>query len=147
MCGVARAVPDRVLVVRLSTMGDSIHSMPAMAGKNLAEAVGRSSGEVALPLKCSLGEPTTLMRRAALFIGEDSGSLQLAAASPVPVIALLGPANPERNGPFGTHSVVLGRPESVSNPSHTDHPNEGLIWIDPQPVIAAADQLLGEHRG
>ena len=34
--------------------------------------------------------------------------------------------------------------ESVHNTTHTDRPDEGLVSIEPQAVIAAADQLLGE---
>ena len=73
--------------------------------------------------------------------------MHLAAALRVPVVALFGPTRPERNGPFGTPSIVLRSPESVDNRSHTDRPDEGLTSIQPQAVIDAADQLLGEQRG
>jgi heptosyltransferase I len=59
------------------------------------------------------------------------------------VVALFGPTRPERNGPFGTRSVVLRSPESVDQPSHTNRPDEGLVSIQPQAVIDAADKLLG----
>ena len=111
----------------------------------LARAVRESSGGLAVPVKCSVGELIALTRRAALFIGGDTGPLHLAAALRVPVVALFGPTRPERNGPFATRSVALRSPGSVDNPSHTDRPDEGLISIAPQSVIAAADQLLGGH--
>ena len=68
--------------------------------------------------------------------------MHLAAALRVPVVALFGPTNPERNGPFATHSVVLRNPESVHNTRHTDRPDVGLLAISPQGVIEAADELL-----
>ncbi len=113
----------------------------------LAEAVREASGSVAVPVKCSVGELIALTRRASLFVGGDTGPMHLAAALRVPVVALFGPTRPERNGPYGTRSIVLRNPESVDNTTHTDRPDEGLMSIDPQAVIEAADQLLGEDRG
>jgi heptosyltransferase-1 len=109
----------------------------------LAEAVRESSGGIAAPLKCSVGELIALTRRAALFVGGDTGPMHLAAALRVPVVALFGPTRPERNGPFAARSVVLRSSTSIDNPSHIDRPDEGLLSIEPQPVIEAADQLLG----
>jgi heptosyltransferase I len=113
----------------------------------LADAVSASSGGVALPLKCSVGELIALTRRARLFIGGDTGPMHLAAALRIPVIALFGPTRPERNGPFGTPNVVLRSPESVNSTTHTDRRDEGLVSIEPQAVIEAADWLLGEQHG
>ena len=111
--------------------------------ERLAEEVGQSSGGVAFGLKCSIGELIALTRRATLFIGGDTGPMHLAAALRVPVVALFGPTRPERTGPFGTRRVVLRSPESVSNTSHTDRPDEGLLSIQPRAVIDAAEHLLG----
>ncbi|MGC2111964.1 MAG: lipopolysaccharide heptosyltransferase I [Candidatus Korobacteraceae bacterium] len=113
----------------------------------LADAVRDSSGKVAVAVKCSIGELIALTRRAQLFVGGDTGPMHLAAALRVPVVALFGPTRPERNGPYGTRSVVLRNPGSVYNTTHTDHPDEGLMSIAPDEVIAAIDQLLGESRG
>ncbi len=113
----------------------------------LAEEVRESSGRVALPFKGNITELIALTRRAGLFVGGDTGPMHLAAALRVPVIALFGPTRPERNGPYGTRNVVLRNPGSVDNSTHTDRPDEGLVSIDPQAVIAAADQLCGEDGG
>jgi heptosyltransferase-1 len=111
--------------------------------EELAHAVHNASGTSALPVKCSVGELISLTRRAALFIGGDTGPMHLAAALRVPVVALFGPTRPERNGPYATRRVVLRSPRSVDNTSHTEHPDEGLTSIPPQAVIDAADELLG----
>jgi heptosyltransferase-1 len=113
----------------------------------LAQEVRQASTDVAFPLKCSITELIALARRASLLVGGDTGPMHLAAALRVPVIALFGPTRPDRNGPYGTQSVVLRNPESVDNTTHTDRPDEGLASIEPQAVIAAADQLRGEARG
>ncbi len=113
----------------------------------LASAVRESSSGVAVPVKCSIGELIGLTRRASLFIGGDTGPMHLAAALRIPVVALFGPTRPERNGPYGTRSIVLRNPQSADNTSHTDRPDEGLLAIQPQAVIEAADQLLGGGVG
>jgi heptosyltransferase-1 len=113
----------------------------------LAEAVRESSGQVAIPVKCSVGELIALTRRASLFIGGDTGPMHLAAALRVPVAALFGPTRPERNGPYGTTSIVLRSPESIDNTSHTHEPDPALTSIEPQAVIDAADELLRGKRG
>lgn len=113
----------------------------------LATAVRESSSNIAIPLKCSVGELIALTRRARLFIGGDTGPMHLAAALGVPVVALFGPTRPERNGPYGTESIVLRSPESVDNTSHTHEPDPALTSIQPDSVIEAADKLLRGRRG
>jgi heptosyltransferase-1 len=135
---VARALTERSMAVLVNHgPGEEV----------LAEEVRNSSGGVAVPLRCSVGELIALTRRARLFIGGDTGPMHLAAALRVPVVALFGPTRPERNGPFGTRSVVLRSPESVNSTTHTDRRDEGLISIEPKAVIEAVDQLLGEEHG
>jgi heptosyltransferase-1 len=115
--------------------------------KELAQQVRNSSGAVARPVNCSVSELIALTRRASLFVGGDTGPMHLAAALGVPIVALFGPTRPERNGPYATRSVVLRRPESVDNNSHTDKPDLGLHAIEPEQVIAAADELMKDVDG
>ena len=115
--------------------------------ETLAQRVRDSSGGTAHPVSCSVGELIALTRRASLFVGGDTGPMHLAAALEVPVVALFGPTQPERNGPYATRSIVLRSPESVDNSSHTHVPDEGLQSIAPQRVIAAAERLMGEQDG
>jgi heptosyltransferase-1 len=135
---VARALAERGMAVLVN------HGPGEEA---LAEGVVDSSDGVAVPLKCSVGELIALTRRARLFVGGDTGPMQLAAALRVPVVALFGPTRPERNGPFGTPNVVLRSPASVNNTTHTDRRDEGLASIEPRAVIQAAERLLGEQHG
>ena len=57
----------------------------------------------------SLKQFVALARRAALFVGGDTGPLHLAAASRTPIVGLYGPTSPERNGPFDPRDVTVGR--------------------------------------
>jgi heptosyltransferase-1 len=55
----------------------------------------------------SLRELACLYRRAALVITTDSGPMHIAAAMGIPVVALFGPTDAKRTGPYGKrHRVV-----------------------------------------
>lgn len=56
-----------------------------------------------------------LLGRARLVVSADSGPMHLAAARERPVVALFGPADPERTGPWGEGHVVLRAPERAMN--------------------------------
>ena len=63
----------------------------------------------------NLGGETTLRdlaylyQRSSLLITTDSGPMHLAAAMGTPVIALFGPTDPSRTGPYGKVHVVIRR--------------------------------------
>jgi heptosyltransferase-1 len=110
-----------------------------------AESASRGTAEV---MSCSLTELIALTRRARLFIGGDTGPLHLAAALRVPVVAIYGPTDPARNGPYGTHSIVLRSSQSLTTYTRRTEPDEGLLAIGSDTVVAAASKLLsGDLRG
>ncbi len=115
--------------------------------EELARAVEESSGGAARALGCGIGQLMALLRRARLFLGGDTGPLHLAAALGVPVVAIFGPTDPARNGPFGTEAIVLRRAESVT--SHARHfaPELAMLTITAAEVIQAARQLLERPSG
>ena len=115
--------------------------------EELARAVEQSSAGAAQPICCALGELIALTRRASLFVGGDSGPMHLAAALGVPVVAIFGPTDPARNGPYGTHSVVLRHAASATSYRHHDRPDEALRSIPGAEVVRAALRLLGAGNG
>ncbi|MBO0911539.1 MAG: glycosyltransferase family 9 protein [Acidobacteria bacterium] len=110
--------------------------------RELAQRVQRASGGRAHPFACSISELIALTRRAKLFIGGDTGPLHLAAALKIPVVAIFGPTDPARNGPYGTASIVLRNSASKTSLSHTSAPDPGLLTISAEEVISAAGKLL-----
>lgn len=107
------------------------------------EAEAASEG-AALTMKCSITELIALTRRARLFIGGDTGPMHLAATLQVPVVAIFGPTDPARNGPYGTRSIVLRNPASPTTHSRLSQPDEGLLQISSDEVVDAARRLLDE---
>ena len=110
--------------------------------EELAREVVEASQGTATALACSVSQLIELTRRAELFIGGDSGPMHLAAALGVPVVALFGPTDPARNGPYGTRSVVLRSERSATSYSHRARPDAALCAIPPAEVMQAARRLL-----
>ncbi len=115
--------------------------------QELVRAVEAASGGSAEGLACSLTQLIAMTRRAELFIGGDTGPMHLAAALGVPVVALFGPTNPARNGPFGTRNIVLRSASSATTHQRNPRPDEGLLEITSDQVIAAARSLPRSRRG
>jgi heptosyltransferase-1 len=112
--------------------------------EELATAVEAAGAGAARRISCSVSDLIALTRRAALFIGGDTGPMHMAAALKVPVVAIFGPTNPQRNGPFGTRSIVLRSASSVTDHTRRRDPEQGLLAITAGEVVNAARKLLAK---
>jgi len=110
--------------------------------EELARTVEAASDGAARKVSCSISELIALTRRARLLVGGDTGPLHLASALKIPVVAIFGPTNPARNGPFGTRSAVLRSASSVTDHSRYGEPEQGLLEITVDEVVGAARTLL-----
>ena len=113
----------------------------------LAQEVAGASAGAAQVVSSSLPQLLALIRRASLFIGGDTGPLHLAVACGVPVVAIYGPTNPARNGPYApagdqSRIVVLRSAESETSHARRSQPEAGLLQISAEEVLAAARKLL-----
>lgn len=84
-----------------------------------APLAAQVAGMVSFPVinragRIGLGELGALCELAALYVGNDSGSTLVAAATGCPTLALYGPTNPAINGPHLTNGrlITLWRPFS-----------------------------------
>jgi len=114
--------------------------------ENLAREAEAASEGAAKAMKCSITELIALTRRARLFIGGDTGPMHLAAALQVPVAAVFGPTNPTRNGPYGTRSIVLRNPASLTTHARNTQPDEAMLEIGVDEVVDAARRLLADAK-
>jgi len=112
----------------------------------LATAVETASEGASRKVSCTIAELISLTRRARLLIAGDTGPMHLAAALQVPVVAIFGPTNPARNGPFGTRSIVLRSASSLTDHSRHREPEQGLLEITVEEVAAAARKLLHQPK-
>ncbi len=99
------AVADRLV----QELGFSVLITWGPGEKELAEAIaGRMNAPHKLAPETSILESIALYRRLALMISCDSGPLHLCAALGVPTVALFGPTDPLRNGPYGAgHATIM----------------------------------------
>jgi lipopolysaccharide heptosyltransferase I len=111
--------------------------------EELVRVAEAASSGTARAVSCTISELIALTRRARLFIGGDTGPLHLAAALRVPVVAIFGPTDPARNGPYGTRSIVLRSAESVTSHARRAGADEGMLAIGSDAVVRAAGELLG----
>jgi len=110
--------------------------------QDLARQTERASDGTARRFASSVSELIALTRRAKLFVGGDTGPMHLAAALKVPVVAIFGPTDPARNGPYGTRSVVLRNPASTTTHARNPHSDQAMLAIELEAVIDAARTLL-----
>ena len=104
-----------------------------------ARAVVDASRGAARLIACDVSRLIALLRRTDLLVGGDSGPMHLAAALAVPLVALFGPTDPQRNGPWGPgRSRVLRHASSITSYSHASTADAGLAQIGVDEVLAAA---------
>ena len=111
----------------------------------MADVIVKEASSAAIPLATSLDQLIALTRRVAIFVAGDTGPLHLACALSRPVVGIYGPTDPSRNGPYGTRFRVLRSPLSRRDHSRLPDPEAGLLTIQPEEVLRAADELLAEE--
>lgn len=136
------------VAAKLALAGYAVLVNAVGLGDRAAEAVERASEGAAVAVPCSVGQMIALVRRASLAIGGDTGPVHLAVALERPVVAIYGPTNPERNGPFWSGMVAKGRvlrdPASVTDHAKVAEVEAGLLRIGVDEVAEAALEVLRE---
>jgi ADP-heptose:LPS heptosyltransferase len=113
--------------------------------ESLAErVVAASAGAARRAFATTLMEYVELARRAQLVVAGDTGPLHLACAVGTPVVALFGPTDPARNGPFSAADVVVRPPSLEAAGRGGRYRVEGAIMdeITVEQVLAAIDRRL-----
>ena len=86
--------------------------------------------------RTTLAELVALLERASLHVAPDTGTVHIAAALGIPVVALYGPTQPWRVGPYGQPDGVVYHGED----------GEGLAAVSPGEVIDKARAALVRRR-
>jgi heptosyltransferase I len=81
-------------------------------------------------------------RRAVAVVGVDSGPLHVAAALGRPGVAIFGPTNPARNGPYGGSLTVLRSPHAVTSYKRTHEICSSMLAITVDDVLDALRPAL-----
>jgi lipopolysaccharide heptosyltransferase I len=114
----------------------------------LAErVVAASAGAAARCFPTTLRGLTELARRARLVVAGDTGPLHLACAVGTPVVALFGPTDPARNGPFAEADVALRAPAVGAPRDRFRMRSASMAEIPVADVLSAALRRLGLEGG
>lgn len=81
-------------------------------------------------------------RRAAAVVGVDSGPLHLAAALNRPGVAIYGPTDPRRNGPYCERIRVLRHPSARTSYRRGSAPGGEMQAVQPRQVLEALREVL-----
>lgn len=113
----------------------------------LAAKVAAVAGDpAAIPYSGKFGELMAILQGAACVVAGDTGPLHLADALGTRVVAIFGPTDPERNGPYwgmrAEGKAIVLRAECVeSTYKREDAPHWSLLKIGVDDVIAAMRSL------
>jgi lipopolysaccharide heptosyltransferase I len=111
----------------------------------LAERVAAAAdGAAAIAPPTTLRQYTSMARRARLVVAADTGPLHLACAVGAPVVALFGPTDPARNGPFSAADVIVRRvPACAPCYRRGCRVHEGIMaTLEVDEVVRAVDTRL-----
>ncbi|MCC6967309.1 MAG: glycosyltransferase family 9 protein [Nitrospira sp.] len=90
----------------------------------------------------------SLLRHAAVLVTNDSGPMHIAAAVGTPVVALFGPTDPVKTGPYGRGHVVLSNPVECRPCFRRECSRavrlECLTGVTSEQVVRAVQQQLGQ---
>lgn len=112
----------------------------------IARSVVEASGGYAAAAAGDLPLLIALTRRARVVIAGDTGPLHLAAALGRPVVALFGPTDPARNGPYGTQARVLRHGGERRDHRRLAEPEKELLAITVEEVVEAAMELFEDRE-
>jgi heptosyltransferase-1 len=124
--------------------------------EELAAAVKTASGKAdPIPYNGSFVQLMALLRNAACIVGGDTGPLHLAVALNTPSVALFGPTDPARNGPYragdssmSSHKmdIVIRTADAKTTYKRNDQPDSSLLKISVDEVFDAVRQLVEARR-
>ncbi len=114
--------------------------------EQLFQAVKEASGK-ADPLSCDgeLGRLMVTLKAAKCVVGGDTGPLHLAVALRTPVVALFGPTDPARNGPYPPQEIVLRSPKAITSYGRGDTPDQSLLDLSVDEVFSAVRKQIQER--
>jgi lipopolysaccharide heptosyltransferase I len=115
--------------------------------EEMTQGIIRQSGSSrARSVSTNIVQFIALARRARLFLGGDTGPLHLAAAVRTPIVAIYGPTDPARNGPFSEDDIVLWNREPTTYTRRAQRPTY-LPGITVESALEAIGKRLEREHG
>jgi len=114
--------------------------------ESLLASIQAASGDAGmLPYSGTLGQLMALLRNAGCVVGGDTGPLHLAVALGAPAVALFGPTDPARNGPYRSRDIVLRSAAAVTSYKRGEQPDAAMLAIPVSEVMDAVHRRIAER--
>jgi lipopolysaccharide heptosyltransferase I len=112
-----------------------------------ARAVGASRGTAELAPSTTIVDLFAIAGGAKLMVSGDTGPLHIASAMGTPVVALFGPTDAERNGPWSSADITISRVSGcVCHYERKCRRQRACIdEIDVDEVLSAAERRMDAH--
>jgi lipopolysaccharide heptosyltransferase II len=123
------------------------------ADKSLGETIAKAVPDRCLDLTgaTSLPEMVEWLRLSRVVLTNDTGPMHVAAALGKPLVALFGPTEPRRTGPYGQLENSMQHPlpcaPCLKSRCRWSKPAECLAAITPETVVARVQSLLANPVG
>ena len=112
--------------------------------EDLAVQLMSASGNAhAVPFTGSLGQLMALLKNATAVVAGDTGPLHLADALGTRTVAIFGPTDPARNGPYRRSGFVLRWAGAVTTYKRGAETDESLLHIRVEQVLSALRGMRG----
>jgi heptosyltransferase-1 len=112
--------------------------------ESLAEDVRRAGGDANPKVyDGEMGPLMALLHGAECIVGGDTGPLHLAVALGTRAVALFGPTDPARNGPYPLKDIVLRSPGAATTYGRSNVTDPSLLDLSVDTVLAAVHERLG----
>ncbi len=112
-----------------------------LAGRVLERAGSGSPPAHPVVVSGSIAGLVALARRARAFVAGDTGPLHVAAAAGTPVVAIFGPTDPARNGPYSRRARVLRAPGASTTYSRSED-GDAVARVTVDQVLEALKEML-----
>jgi len=121
--------------------------------RSLSERQGAPQGSILVACDLDLNELRSLVERAILFVGGDSGPAHIAATTATPMVVIYGPTTPTVWGPWRDPSLVTETVDAGPLPcrpcdQRVCEPGDFrcLRRLQPEAVVASANRAIERSR-
>lgn len=112
--------------------------------EDLADALCQASGDAQpVPYNGDLGQLMAILKNSRGIVGGDTGPLHLAIALGTRAVALFGPTDPARNGPYRSEDIVLRAEGAVRDHSRRNETDPSMLAIGVDAVLEAVRRRIG----
>lgn len=115
--------------------------------EKLTEEIVRHAGKSApFCFTGNLGQLMALLKTATCLVAGDTGPLHVGVALGTPAVALFGPTDPARNGPYRSNDIMLRSAAAVTSYKRGEQPDVSMLRITVEDVARAVSERIARKK-